>query len=238
MMKTEQTSEAKIKNFTPLLDELVQKYGVITASVWGRVWRYAQQDNKVCQASTEKIGDELGISRRTVIRHLQILVANGYLKDHSPNLKNRPHTYSITEKAHILITIEGVTESHSKNEVGVTESPNGVTESHSGCDTESLEETIKKQFKKELDIPENLNTEEFVVAWCDWVEYRKQIRKKLAPMTAERQLKRLAKEIPSVAAAMLNQSIENQWTGIFELKGNGSVITKKITPSQDGSINV
>lgn len=149
-------AETRIKNFTPLLDDLVRDYGVITAAVWGRVWRYAQQENRVCQASQDKIAAELAISRRTVIRHLEILTQDGYLLDHTPELKNRPHTYSITEKARILITIEGVTESHSKHKVGVTESHGtvteshtSVTESHSHGDRESHEETKKKQIKRQ-----------------------------------------------------------------------------------------
>lgn len=136
-MKRDRKAEAKIKNFTPLMDELVQEFGITTAAVWGRVWRYAQQENRVCQASHDKIADELGVSRRTVIRHIKDLVDSGYLKDHTPDLRNRPHTYSITRKARIEITITGVTESHSKSKVGVTESP-------SDGDRKSHEETIKE----------------------------------------------------------------------------------------------
>lgn len=142
-------AETRIKNFTPLLDDLVRQYGVITAAVWGRVWRYAQQENKVCQAAQDKIADELSISRRTVIRHLQVLTDDGYLKDDTPDLRNRPHTYSVTQKARILITVEGVTESHSEPKKGVTESHTSVTQSHSHCDSVSHEETSKKQFKKQ-----------------------------------------------------------------------------------------
>ena len=143
---------AKIKNFTPLLDDLVKDYGIVTAAVWGRVWRYAQQKNKVCQASTEKIGNELGMNRRTVIRHIKILVESGYIKDHTPGIRNRPHTYSITKKAFIEIIIEaknGMTESHTYNEEVGQRVTAGVTESPNRCDRESHEDTNKKQDKKQ-----------------------------------------------------------------------------------------
>lgn len=143
----ERKAEAKLRNFTPLLDDLVKEYDVITAAVWGRVWRYAQQENNVCQASHEKIATELSLSTRTVIRKLKALTAGGYLKDHSLGLRNRPHTYSITDKARLIITIEGVTKSHTKGRKGVTESHTGMTESHSGYDRESHEETIKETIK-------------------------------------------------------------------------------------------
>lgn len=148
-MKTENETPAKIKNFTPLMDDLIKQYDLVTAAVWGRVWRYEQGKNKVCQASHETIAHELHLSERTVIRKLQQLAGDGYLKDHTPDLRNRPHTYSTTRKARIEITIAGVTESHTNVDEGVTESHSTMTESHSRGDTESHEETKKKQIKKD-----------------------------------------------------------------------------------------
>lgn len=147
-MKTERNVEARIKNFTPLMDELVKKHGLITAAVWGRVWRYAQQKNRVCEASHETIAEELNISVRTVIRHLQTLTASGYLTDLTPAVRNIPHKYAITDKAKIMITIEGVTESHTNNEEGVSESHTGVTLSPDRYDTKSHEESIKETLKE------------------------------------------------------------------------------------------
>lgn len=140
---------AKLKDFTPLLDTLIKQYDLVTAAVWGRVWRYEQGKEKACQASHETIGRELNISERTVIRKLKQLAEDGYLKDHTPNLRNRPHTYSTTRKARIEITISGVTESHTNDTAGVTESHSTMTQSHSQGDTESHEDTKKKQVKKD-----------------------------------------------------------------------------------------
>lgn len=137
-MKTERETPAKLKDFTPLMDSLVKEYDVITAAVWGRVWRYEQGYYNACQASNETIAKELGLSERTVIRKIQQLEKDGYLIDHTPDLRNKPHTYSTTRKARIEIIIQGVTESHP-----------GMTQSHPDYDTESHEETSKKQIKKE-----------------------------------------------------------------------------------------
>lgn len=232
-------TKATIKNFTPLLDELVRNHGVVTAAVWGRVWRYAQQENGVCQASQEKIAFELRLSRRTVIRHLQILSDEGYLKDNTPNLRNKPHTYSITSKARILITVEGVTESHSNDQDGVTESHSAVTLSHTHGDRESHEETKKKQIKKQNNtaIPESLNTPDFLVAWSDWITYRKEKKQQVTPSTATRQLKKLAAYPVTVAIGMIEQSIEKGWQGLFELK-DGISLSSTIVVNNDGSFNV
>ena len=68
------------------------------------------------------------------------------------------------------------------------------------------------------DIPESLATPAFLSAWDDWQRYRKERRKKLTPITIERQLAKLAKAGPDTAVAMIEQSIENGWIGLFEVK--------------------
>lgn len=156
-MKADQESrivDSRLRNFTPLMDSIIRDIDLEAAAVWGRVWRYEQLDRGVCQASHERIASELGIHSRTVIRRLQVLVERGFLEDHTPDLKNRPHTYSTTRKARVEIIIEGVTESHTEPESGVTEShtkkQKGVTKSHSTVtpsqghyDSESHEDTEK-----------------------------------------------------------------------------------------------
>ena len=84
------------------------------------------------------------MSDRTIMRHIDPLVADGYLLDTTPDLKNRPHIYADTGKLRIKISIEAtVTESHST----VTKSHSRATESHRQGDRESVEESIKKESK-------------------------------------------------------------------------------------------
>jgi hypothetical protein len=140
------TRPSDIDNFTPLFSGVIQDAGLIAASVFGRMWRYAQKSG-VCQASKETIAGELGLSVRTVIRYQQTLCESGYMVDATPDLRNRPHTYTMTDKASTVTEShsDGMTESHST----VTESHTTVTESHSHCDRESLEETKKRELKRE-----------------------------------------------------------------------------------------
>jgi hypothetical protein len=61
------------------------------------------------------------------------------------------------------------------------------------------------------------------VAWTKWVEYRKAIKKPLKPVSIETAARKLASYGPD-QAAMVEQSIANGWTGLFELKpGNAGV---------------
>jgi hypothetical protein len=83
--------------------------------------------------------------------------------------------------------------------------------------------------------PEKLNTPEFHAAWRDWVQHRREIRKKLTPKAVETQLKHLAEWGPKRAIAAIGYSIGNGWTGIFEERegtGAGRVKAKHPTPEE------
>lgn len=95
---------ANVNGFTPCIDVLIQEYDLITAAVFGRVWRYCQMERGVCQASLETIADDTGLSYNTVLRHIKMLVDGGYLEDASPDLRYKPHTYRDTGKIHLAIT--------------------------------------------------------------------------------------------------------------------------------------
>jgi len=147
---------AEVGGFTPLIDHLLEdpEVGLMGAVLFGRVWRYCQGSYGVCSASKDTLAQNLGISRRSIIRHLQRLCALGYLDDLTPDLRNKPHTYRDTGK--IMVSVKfGVTESHSsvtESHSSVAQSHSSVTESHSGCDTESHEDRIKKELRKQEDI--------------------------------------------------------------------------------------
>ena len=115
----------EVEGWTPLIDEIVQAHGIMVAAVFGRMWRYCQMERGVCDASLEKIADELNISRMTVIRHIEVLVQGGYLIDQTPDLRNKPHTYSDAGKVEMRSSISAVSKSNSPK--------NGVTK----CDGDS-----------------------------------------------------------------------------------------------------
>lgn len=96
---------ADVSGFTPIIDALADQHGLIRAAVFGRIWRYCQMEDGVCKASLDTLSKGLGVDRATVMRHAAALVADGYLKDLTPELKNRPHVYADTGKASIRIGI-------------------------------------------------------------------------------------------------------------------------------------
>ena len=77
----------------------------------------------------------------------------------------------------------------------------------------------------DLVFPENLNSPVFKELWNDWVEHLTQKRKKPTQKTAERQLRKLSQMGQAKAAESINNSITNNWQGLFEPKeptNNGS----------------
>jgi DNA-binding Lrp family transcriptional regulator len=127
-----------VSGFTPAPDVLITKYGFVTALVWGKMWRYCQMRDGVCRSKLETIANQLGMSERTIIRHIEPLVDGGYMLDMTPELRNKPHIYADTGKIRIGISVEAA----------MTESHPAMTESHREGDRESLEDTNKKQLKK------------------------------------------------------------------------------------------
>lgn len=91
----------------------------------------------VCRASLEKLANSLGMSERTIIRHLETLCEGGYLFDTTPELKNKPHIYADTGKIKIRVNVEAT----------LTLSHRAMTESQRQGDRESVEESIKKENK-------------------------------------------------------------------------------------------
>jgi DNA-binding Lrp family transcriptional regulator len=129
--------------FTPVIDSLAKKFGFVTSLVFGRVWRYCQMEKGLCTAAQDKIAEEIGASRWTVIRHLKILVENGYLKDLTPGLKNRPHVYEDTGKANSTVAESNSTVAESNTHCSTELQPT-VAESNMKIVYKIEEETIKK----------------------------------------------------------------------------------------------
>jgi len=154
---------ANVDGFTPVMDVIVQDMGLMSAVVFGRVWRYCQMDDKVCKASLESIGESIDVDRATVMRHIKELCEAGYLKDLTPDLRNRPHVYVDTGKAELKVSIYGVAQSNtyqtgvSESHTTVAESNSTVAQRNSGVAESHLNRVFKKEVKKEEEREEVVN---------------------------------------------------------------------------------
>lgn len=97
----------------------------------------------------------------------------------------------------------------------------------SKCKANRIEEKREEEKKKEENTngvyvtPLAFDSNEFHDAWQEWFKYRKESGKKLRESTIKKQMQFLGARTESEAIAIINQSIEKGWTGLFDLKKNG-----------------
>lgn len=71
-------------------------------------------------------------------------------------------------------------------------------------------------------------SKEFSDAWEEWIQYRRERKNKITPMSAKKQLGMLSKKSESEAIEMINQSIRNSWTGIFETTKKSTEVVNRL----------
>lgn len=138
--------------FSPVFDMLARdaRVGTIGALVFGVVWRHCQMRNKICYASKENMAALTGMNRKTIRTHLSRLVASGYIEDITPELRYKPHTYTITKYAEsVLSDTESITE-NSGTFIPISDTfiPGGSTQSSTQRYSQSQEDTRQKGDKR------------------------------------------------------------------------------------------
>ena len=121
--------------FTPVFDFVVADLGPVSAFVYGRIWRFCQMKHKCCYASYATIAESLKLSRRTIIKHVKLLVDHGYLL-----IEKRAHGQQIIKLANYKI-----------DQSFVNNSPDGESSSPPDGESSSLKDTIiKRAYKNNL----------------------------------------------------------------------------------------
>jgi hypothetical protein len=146
---------SEVSGFTPVFDSVLRDVGPTGAIVFGVMWRYCQMKDGVCKASHQTISERSSLSLRAVNTYVAKLVEAGYLKDHNPNLRGAPHSYSDTGKAGMRITISG------EEITQLAEDANHVQNMHLTYAPGAHKETSKKEFTKSSDEFYQEETQEF-----------------------------------------------------------------------------
>lgn len=105
MTTTTKNVVASVSGFTPCPDMLIEKYGHTAALIWGKIWRYEQMSDGVCRAAVLRLASDLGLTDKTIAKHIAALEADGYVKDKTPNVRNVPHIYKTTPKLNLKISV-------------------------------------------------------------------------------------------------------------------------------------
>jgi DNA-binding transcriptional regulator YhcF (GntR family) len=106
---------------------------------------------------------------------------------------------------------------------------NGNADTDTDTDTDKTRKEKKRKEPPVFAIPVSLDTPAFLKSWNDWKKYKSESKKKFTASTISRQLALLEKHPPGVAIAMIEQSIERGWQGLFDLKDD-AIIPQPVHP--------
>ena len=197
--------------------------------LWARLAQYAGQDGR-CFPQQKTLAKNVGISIPAVRKALYVLEEKGFIKIINPKGKKRL----------IHSNNEYVFPWHEIFDQKDTSGP--IVDDRSGViiDDRSIGDIVDDRSDKENPNKENPNKEnlkisyldtfpkkykdnkKFSIAWKDWLQHRKEIKHSITPTTAKKQIKKIIQLPIQDAISMINNSIENGYTGLFPKKTNNS----------------
>jgi hypothetical protein len=165
---------------------------------------------------------ELGMSKSTIWRHLRKLEKWGNVGIE-------------TKRAGTVVTVlnydsyQDPTRSEfvrDGTETGNEREMNGKITGNEREQIRNKEGKEHKEVKPPVVMPENFSSKEaFVVTWLEWEAYRKESGNPLTDRVRKSQWKFLDEQDDPVA--VIEQTIRNQWQGLFPLKTNGRKMVSK-----------
>jgi len=193
-----------------------------------RLWAYAaenQPDGNFSTYTSEELSELLGCSKHAQAM-LQALKECGFIDEsgilHDWNFHNRYHK-SFSDRSKKAAKARWDKERSNrppKEETGHRTVDSG--DKHCSSNAPSINGYFTETTRIESDpypIPENIRTQRVVKLWGQWLEHLKQKSKTPTILAAEMQLKKLSTMGEARAIAAIEASIEGNWQGIYEPKG-------------------
>lgn len=169
-------------------------------------------------------------SEKTIYRILRELEVNGYVKtgNYNQSAYDRTKWYALTEKSVKLLEPTIVQEyknsQDNATETTLTDCPNEITQSDNAHLDRLSKSTLNKNKHKEKHINKHSAncSPELAEALAAFAEHRKKLKKPMTDYAKKLLLKKLQKlaKTEQEQIAILNQSIENGWQGVFPLGGD------------------
>jgi hypothetical protein len=170
-------------------------------------------DNGECYPSHKALARATGLSRRTIERVMKEIPANELQVVEKGKAAGHSTKYRLTVNSRHA---DGSQTLNSRHGDGLTtnELPIELPKARKRAPSRSLASDARQV----VILPE-LDTPQFRKSWAEWLEYRKQIKKPLSPLSQQKQLNKLKFWGSARAVAAINHSIANGWIGIFEPQG-------------------
>ncbi len=181
----------------------------------------------------------LNVNERTLVKARESLINAGLIYYKSGKSRRVVSSYSFVRefKTTVITTVNST----------VDNTPNGPTDKRGDKTTNSTTNSTdynKLKQKPNRNILSKVShgdfdfiSDEFLEAFSLWLEYKKDRRENYK---SEKSLKacynklvKLSKNDPAIAEQIVNESIANNWSGLFELKNKSEYGNKKQTDSTD-----
>lgn len=89
-----------------------------------------------------------------------------------------------------------------------------------------------------MQLPDNLNNDCFVSKWREWIDYRKTIKKRLTAISIKKQIKFLSKYNTQQACQIIENSMKNDWQGLFDLNFKSNNKKSKLQSSYEAGLEM
>lgn len=207
---------AKIQGFTPLIDSLVDQFGITTAAVFGKVWRYTQMKDGKCTASQDRLAKELNIGERSLRDHLGKLVAAGYLRC-EPH-QGECNTYYDTGKV------------QSEVYIGFGEPRQNMPDTpakNAGLPRQKMPTKIEDKIQQDTQVFTEKENQQIDQKIKDMVEYSKKAKARTDTLLPE-QWHEFGKAFTDATGIVYLPSQQSKWIGAFEVWHNIGVTIEDI----------
>jgi len=172
--------------------------------------------NESCWPSLSTLASDTGLSFNGVRKAVGQLVSGGYLTSVTRN--GAVTTYQLPEES--APQSSAVDEQKSAPQSGSSApqsskgAPQNSAQARHRVARNQIQLTKPNNETQEPEIPDVLNTPEFLEAWAEWMAEKKERREKLTDRAKKMQLKKLSAVSPSVAVAAIEKSIERGWKSV------------------------
>lgn len=200
---------------------------------------HANKDGKSWPSIT-RIAERCNLSRRCVLSNISALEEDGLIVSKKEKGKGTIYTLQLVNEMHQCISDTGERDA----QTGEPDAPPLVNEVHELVNEvhsnhiEPPKEPPRTKGRAKFDprsqpLPHGV---QFRESWESWAAHRTEIHKPLTKTSCQQQLSKLGKLSEENAIATINQSIENGWQGLFELKKLNGHHQKPSRPKHDPRI--
>ena len=165
--------------------------------------KFMNSQHDMAYPSYARIIQETGLSRATIARYMKVLEDEKWIIRDTGNVgKNTTYTAcfptSITER---LVSERDQLVSH-RDLTSIRERP-------------ELNKEVNNELNN-IEIPAEINPD----AWNEWIKYRKEKKKTVSQAAAKKQFKLLSNYAFDIQQKIIDQSIQNDYQGLFEPKAD------------------